>query len=219
MKVPIVMLVGQAGSGKDTIADLLVKHMGGKRIALADPIKEFAKVVFRFTDRQLYGPSGARSESVAIVNPLDVLDRIPRPWCMKHFGSQDKVYLWMGNFVHGKTSVTAREVLQAVGTELGRAESKNIWVTETLTRANKLLDGNANVVVISDGRFRNEALEVKRAGGTLIRILTPDGEHTNDKHSSEMEQTTIPSFWFDKTYVNYKRSLDELERDVLYWNL
>ena len=36
----IILLAGFSGAGKDTTADLLVKHKGYKRFAFADPIKE-----------------------------------------------------------------------------------------------------------------------------------------------------------------------------------
>ena len=58
----IVGITGQAGSGKDTVADHLVAEHGYVKVALADPIKRFGREVFGFTDTQLWGPSEHRNE-------------------------------------------------------------------------------------------------------------------------------------------------------------
>lgn len=60
-KLNIVGIAGQAGSGKDEIANHLVNHHGFKKVALADPIKRFALNVFNFDVIQLWGPSSARN--------------------------------------------------------------------------------------------------------------------------------------------------------------
>lgn len=57
----ILGITGHTGSGKDTIADVFVGEYGFQKIAFADPIKKFAKVVFAFTDEQLWGPSNKRN--------------------------------------------------------------------------------------------------------------------------------------------------------------
>lgn len=57
----IVGITGQAGSGKDEIANHLVKSHGFKKLALADPIKRLGLEVFEFDAVQLWGPSSARN--------------------------------------------------------------------------------------------------------------------------------------------------------------
>ncbi len=57
----IIGITGQAGSGKDTVADHLVQRHGYVKIALADPIKRLGREVFGFTDDQLWGPSEKRN--------------------------------------------------------------------------------------------------------------------------------------------------------------
>lgn len=58
----LVGISGQAGSGKDTVADYLVSEYGYVKVSLADPIKRFGREVFGFTDTQLWGPSHHRNE-------------------------------------------------------------------------------------------------------------------------------------------------------------
>jgi hypothetical protein len=86
---PIILIVGQAGSGKDTVADLLRRNHGAEVLALADPMKRLARLVFGFDDVQLWGPSGARNAADPrfwhrAVNPgvpatADILDGRPDP--------------------------------------------------------------------------------------------------------------------------------------------
>jgi len=58
----IIGLCGQAGSGKDTVADFLVRDHSFVKVALADPLKRICKDVFAFTDEQLWGPSAERNK-------------------------------------------------------------------------------------------------------------------------------------------------------------
>ena len=51
----IIGLSGKKRVGKDTIADHLVKRHGFIKYSFADPIKDIAKVLFSFSDEQLYG--------------------------------------------------------------------------------------------------------------------------------------------------------------------
>jgi len=41
--------------GKDTSADYLVKKYNYKKLSFAKPIKDACKILFGFTDEQLYG--------------------------------------------------------------------------------------------------------------------------------------------------------------------
>lgn len=233
------MVVGKAGSGKDTVAKVLADVYDGCTIALADPIKDIARTIFGFTDRQLWGPSEARSEE--IVNPrhsrydFDIKPPVVLPWHSDYLkwiaGLGGKEMLatnvnrfktWWYTHISGRKTLTARHVLQTLGTEFGRKIDQNIWVNMALKRADDILVDAFNqkqAVVISDGRFRNEVLAVKRAGGTVIHIVDPQETIAMDKHQSEAEQDSIPEFWYDLTYVNYKKGLDGLRNDVIHWDL
>jgi hypothetical protein len=54
--VPIIIGVGyKKGVGKDTVANRLVDAYGFTRISFADPLKEACRIIFHFTNAQLYG--------------------------------------------------------------------------------------------------------------------------------------------------------------------
>jgi len=57
----LIVLSGEAGAGKDSLAQLLCKEYGWELFSLAAPLKRFAGDMFGFTDEQLYGPSSARN--------------------------------------------------------------------------------------------------------------------------------------------------------------
>lgn len=53
-----VLLIGighKKGVGKDTVANRLIDTHGFTRMSFADPLKEACRIIFHFTDDQLYG--------------------------------------------------------------------------------------------------------------------------------------------------------------------
>jgi hypothetical protein len=216
---PVILVVGQAGSGKDTVADVLTRKMGGTKIALADPIKEFLQMTFPFSKEQLWGPSELRTQLVKnphygvkfgfddfVWNNENTLN-----WVRNTFGTSVDTSQWYAEFVRPHQFVSARQLLQTLGTEVGRAKSPNIWIDLAVERAEEALK-TTNAVIISDGRFKNEVLAVKKLGGVAMRI---DGETSlTSSHQSETESLSIPNFWFDIIVENNKSGLEELEEKM-----
>lgn len=56
----IVGLLGKAGSGKTTAAQHMAEAYGAKRISFAAPLKEMAKIIWEFTDEQVYGSTESK---------------------------------------------------------------------------------------------------------------------------------------------------------------
>lgn len=50
-----VGLIGERGSGKDTLSDYLVTHKNYIKYNFANPVKEISRIMFDFSDDQLYG--------------------------------------------------------------------------------------------------------------------------------------------------------------------
>jgi len=55
--VKLIAVCGFKRSGKDTIADFLVRQYGYHKISIADPLKDACKVLFGFTHEQINGQS------------------------------------------------------------------------------------------------------------------------------------------------------------------
>jgi hypothetical protein len=53
---PVIIGIGhKKGVGKDTVANRLVDKHGFTRMSFADPLKEACRIIFHFSDAQLYG--------------------------------------------------------------------------------------------------------------------------------------------------------------------
>lgn len=131
---------------------------------------------------------------------------------------------------------TPRMILQTFGTEFGRAIDVNMWSDYAIDVAGELVSGGYsytpqdgliedssnpgyNFAIITDGRFRNELLNVKNVSGEVIRIDAYTNEAAVEKagvvgHASEAELKTIPESWNDYIYLNRKSGLDQLEVDA-----
>ena len=57
----IIGIYGKKRSGKDTIANFLCEKYGFIKYGFGDPIKDIAKIMFGFTEEQLYGSKKGRN--------------------------------------------------------------------------------------------------------------------------------------------------------------
>ena len=226
---PIILVCGNAGSGKDTVADKIVSFIPNSiKLAQADEMKRFAAKVFKFNDQQLWGPSEKREE-------VDERYDRPRYWdaAVTRFNQESAIWVHElgleGNagaaltawfFALPREELTPRHVLQTIGTEFGRTQRYDLWTKKATNDAEKLLNGGYSysrehgvqagpklpydLVVISDGRFRNEVLNVKKLGGGAIKVVPPSPTSNAGKHQSESELDNIPYSWFDIVLENNK---------------
>jgi len=81
---------------------------------------------------------------------------------------------------HPNGHMTAREVMQYVGTDILRKMHPNVWVDAALR---KIRHDNPETAIICDCRFPNEVEGVQKCGGRVIR-LTRNGI-SDDVHLSE----------------------------------
>jgi hypothetical protein len=236
--VPIVVLCGQAGSGKDTLGNYLAFNHGAQCIALADPVKRICQSAFGFTDEQLWGPSEFRgkvdSRSATEFKELtytlktsptseliQLLEAFSPSYRDKAFSS---LSTWVNSCVRkAREGLTPRYCLQTLGTEWGRSIDPNLWVKIGVQTAFMLLENpdlcykpqtgikvrekadlrwGPTGIVITDGRFRNEILEVLKVGGKAIKIDRPNVSSTKSSHQSETEVVQIPLNFFDYVIHN-----------------
>ena len=80
-----------------------------------------------------------------------------------------------------KGRMTAREVLQVVGTDFFRSIYKNVWVDSCLRQ---ITEDSSELALISDVRFENEIVSIQKAGGFVVG-LKRNPSKKKDKHSSE----------------------------------
>lgn len=80
--------------------------------------------------------------------------------------------------------LTAREVLQIVGTDMFRTMQQHVWSNATIRR---ILKDQPDIAVIADCRFPNEVDAIKRVGGIVIKLTR---NPYNSSHASEMALDT-----------------------------
>ncbi len=137
------MLVGFAGSGKDSAAQHLV-DLCYKKYSFADSLKDTLSTIFCW-DRALL--EGNTDESRAW------RDKIDRWWAEK---------LDIPNF-------SPRYAMQYIGTEVFKGHfNKDIWVLNIEYKLS-LVDQDERIVLV-DGRFPNEFNVARRFKGKLLRI-------------------------------------------------
>jgi hypothetical protein len=220
-------LLGEAGSGKDTAADWIVKSHNGVKVALADSIKRYCRDAYDFSDDQLWGPSSAR-------NKPD--ERYPRKHTFRDNVCVCCGFKWaVSENPDPQCFLTPRYALQIAGTEFGRHCFPNTWVNVTLRTAAILMDRESasevdydktkglyacpkldsdkeRVVVISDVRFKNEVDAIRSEGGVVWKITLPETSSTDGwkSHASEAEMRGLPDSCFDEILVNHKTAFEDL---------
>ena len=178
----IIGICGLIGSGKDTIADHLVKDHKFVKISFADKLKDTVATLFEW-DRDL----------------LDGKTEQCRLW------REQEDHFWSKEL---KKKVTPRYVLQVFGTECMRdGFYDGIWVSMLKKKVTENPDINW---VIPDVRFENEVKVLKEIGGEVwwvkrgqlpmwFRMYQDIGQKPKDVHASEWQWANAK---FDKVFEN-----------------
>ena len=137
----IIAICGFQSSGKDTLANILIKKYGYKKLSFGGTVKDVASIIFNWDRKMLEGDS---KES--------------REW-------REKVDDWWSKKLEIK-NLTPRYILQQIGTDLFRNNfHKDIWIN---CLEKKLIDYDK--VVITDCRFPNELKILNKYNATIIQI-------------------------------------------------
>lgn len=113
-----------------------------------------------------------------------------------------------GIICHEPGNMTAREVMQYVGTDIFRKMYNDVWVDALLRRIN---EDQPAIALICDIRFPNEVFGVQRSGGIVIRLTRHNG--SNDQHSSETSLDPQHFQWSNFNYV-----LDNQDKSIIQTN-
>jgi len=142
------MIIGISGfqsSGKDTIADYLVKEHGFVKLSFASALKDIVAIIFGWSRERLEG--------------LKVEDRQWREEIDPKWAKTLNI-----------PCLTPRYVLQYLGTEVFRNHfHKDIW-TKIVENQLSFYEN----VVVSDCRFANEIEMIKQNGGKIIQVHRDD---------------------------------------------
>ena len=183
----MIGLHGKMGSGKDTVLERLQAAQPAtfQQVSFAAKLKE--------ATAELLGTT---------VEKLEELKR-DDSWRLI-LGEYGKIDQMVGE------GLTIREVLQRMGTEVGRnLFGDNFWVDQAMA----VVDRYDTIPVFTDVRFENEALAIRERGGVIVRVIG-DYEDTGD-HASEVP---LPDALVDFTIDNSRRDdgFAALDRHVTF---
>jgi len=123
-------------------------------------------------------------------------------------GKYYDTYMVEGKYfiVHEPGPMTAREVMQYVGTDLFRRMYDKVWSAGTI---NRIKDYATKLAIITDCRFVNEVKATQEAGGKVIRF-TRNGDDA-DAHESERALDRDRFDWnkFDAVVDNAEMTISE----------
>lgn len=140
----IIGLIGDQRVGKDTFADILCKRHNFVRLSFADPIKEISRIIFSFTNEQLFS------------DEKDIIDTrwgiAPRQF-FQVFGTDV-----MQQFIHEHLPHLA-------------VKPRHIWAKLLSLKLDAIIAAsNASGVVITDIRFPHEMEELERHKIHYVKI-------------------------------------------------
>ena len=211
MKYPhIIGLTGPAGSGKDTIADLLVVHAGFTKMAFADALR--AEIVQAFSIDPSFLTERETKETPLRCLALDrCLDdgfvvRMLIAYTVKG-------ELLKGERLSLEAPRSPRQIMQWWGTEYRRHQSNYYWVNTLLKRAHYLLSQRlASRIVVTDCRFADEVDAVRISlHGQLWQVCRDDigvapGAHVSEVTGAEFRPDVV---------INNSHSVRHLQERVL----
>ena len=202
----IVGITGFIGSGKDTVAKMLVEK-GAVQDSFAAPLKDLCASVFGWPRDMLQGDT---------VESRDFRETPDMYWTRKL----------------GIDQFTPRLALQLLGTEIMRTHfNQDIWLDslEYRIRKNEQQD---TMVVVSDCRFKNELDLIKELNGIVVHVIRDElpewyetAVHANQgsvpaKHTMETRFASVhASEWrwvgYDFDYeISNTGTLQELQSQV-----
>lgn len=126
------------------------------------------------------------------------------------YGTEDHKNTLTECYLNNKR-LTAREVMQFIGTDVFRHIKKDVWTSATINKIN--IDKPA-LAIIADCRFPNEVQAIKNSGGLVIKLTR---NPFNSTHESEM--ALDPEYYaqenFDLIINNENISINQ-QNEIIY---
>jgi hypothetical protein len=156
-EIMVIGITGRKRSGKDTVGKYLVDNHRFIRVAYADALKEACKIIFGFSDEQVYGDDLKEVEDEYWKHsPREVLQKV---------GTE-----------------LFRERLPEICANI----SNDIWIRSVDRQIQHLRKQGHTRFVVTDARFPNELDFITKYKGVTWKIQRPSIiVNTSDVHASE----------------------------------
>lgn len=189
----IISISGKKQAGKNTIADVIAKHIKqqcnieAKIISFADSLKEFCIDTLGLSYESCYGtddeknaPTQYKWEHVANIFRAKFNSKELKTQSIDQLSHSILVQSMVQNNQLRTGFMSARDIMQVLGTELIRGNFGNVWANATIRR---IVKNNLEFSIIADNRFPDETEAVlnQRYGYTIRLTRNP----FNDLHASE----------------------------------
>jgi hypothetical protein len=183
----IIGLAGRKQSGKSTACEFIssiikefTPHLSSKVYSFADPLKtDICINILGLTYDQCYGTDDDKNTLTSL------------RW--KDMPEYNITWTWNDEY-DDSGYMTARQVMEFVGTSIFRKMKNNVWSESTIKKIH--LD-NIDVALVADCRFPNEVEAIQNAGGVVIRL-------TRDLYKSKSESESALDYpFFDWSKFDY----------------
>ena len=185
----IIGVLGRKGSGKDTSADYMCEKHNFQKLVLAQPLKDACKLLFNFSDEQLYG---------------NLKEEIDGRW-----GTSPRIVLqYLG------TDIFRKDINKIIPNING-----NFWVNLMANKYLEMLEKQTTKevkVILSDVRFQNEIDKIHELGGIVIKVNRPSISNS-DAHESEKNIDILKADYVitnDGTKEDLYKKLDNIVGEI-----
>ena len=204
----IIALTGLAGTGKDSVADILVRHASFHKLAFADALRHEVTEAYRL---RMDDTIALLTDRAAKETPTQ---RLALTEC-SDFGFIGAVALATRATVSQdwcNAPRSPRQIMQWWGTEYRRAQRVDYWTHRLADHIRQLhkLDGRDRFV-IPDCRFENEATMVRRRGGLVWQVCRAGIESVEGNHASQTDGSKLGP----DNIIDNHASLDVLRDQVM----
>jgi hypothetical protein len=190
-KLPIIGLLGEAGSGKDTAAEMLVQQHGFYSLALADPLKVYCGWLFGWQPWQMWADGKVKDAAIedmtfsrcphcGVAGPAAERQTPagPEPYCASCGYRGSMFSEWLG-------ALSPRYALQSLG-GWGRSIMPRVYPDFALKRVMDVLNGG-HPIYDEFRKFIPDSVIEKRYSGWRIGVRTAGVVITDVRYRNEME--------------------------------
>ena len=199
----IIALTGLAGTGKDTVADILVTHAGFTKLSFADALRN--EIVNAYADgdastlRALLARRDTKETPTTRLALMECKDDGFLGACARAQIERDEALVnsqWL------RAPRSPRQIMQWWGTEYRRRQNLNYWVGKLTAHIHQLqqLNPRNTRFVIPDCRFENEASLVRAMGGVVWQVVRDSAAPVEHGHASATDGAKLnPSVVIDNS--------------------